>query len=128
MTAGLNTYFDVYRMESEADDEVGGAQVTGTLIYSRIPGRIQEQEPEQLVLQQGLETTKIFDVLLYDKYPTDLNIIERDEVEVVAPYNHHYKDDRFRVIGARQSSLHPSDRRGNLRLTVTRSEKAHASQ
>jgi len=128
MTAGLNAKFDVFRMESVGDDEVGGAQVTGTLIYSRIPGRITEQEPEQLVLQQGLETTKIFDVILYDKYPIDLDIRERDEVEVVAPYNHHYKDDRFRVIGARQSSLHPSDRRGNLLLTVTRSERAHVNQ
>ena len=128
MTAGVNTRFNVYRMESVGDDDVGGAQVTGTLIYERIPGRMKEQEPEQLVLQQGLETTKIFDILLVDKKPVGMDIRERDEVEVVAPYNHRFLSDRFRTIGVRSSSLSPSNRRSNLLITTTRSERAHVNQ
>lgn len=128
MTAGVNVWFDVYRMESAEDDVVGGAQVTGTLIYERIPGRMKEQEPEQLVLQQGLEVTKIFEILLVDKKPIGMDIRERDEVEIVAPYNHHFLSDRFRAIGVRNSSLNPSNRRANLLITATRSERAHANQ
>jgi len=128
MTAGVNTRFNIYSMESVGDDDVGGAQVTGTLIYERIPGRIKEQEPEQLVLQQGLETTKIFDILLVDKKPIGMDIRERDEVEIVAPYNHHFLSDRFRAISIRSSSLNPSNRRATLRLTTTRSERAHGNQ
>jgi hypothetical protein len=128
MTAGTNVYFDIYRMESASDDIVGGAQVTGTLIYEHIPGRMKEQEPEQLMLQQGVEVTKIFDILLVDKKPIGMDIREKDEVEVVAPYNHHFLSNRFRAIGVRSSSLNPSNRRANLLITATRSERAHANQ
>lgn len=128
MTAGTNVYFDIYRMESEVDDDVGGAQVTGTLIYTRIPGRLTEEEPELLVLQQGMETTKIFTVLLLDRKPIGMDIRERDELELIAPYNHYYKEARFRVIGAPRTSIHPSDRRATLRMNATRSVRAHANQ
>ncbi|MBD3268442.1 hypothetical protein GF373_17380 [bacterium] len=128
MTAGLNTFFDVYRMESSSDDEVGGAQITGTLVYTRIPGRLTEKSVEDLILQQGVEFVKTFSVILYDTYPIDLDIREQDEIELIEPYNHHYKDDRFRVIDSKISSLHPSDRRANINLTVTRSERSHANQ
>jgi len=128
MTAGLNVRFDVFRMESVIDDEVGGAQVTGTLIYNRIPGRLTEENPELLVLQQGLETTKIFTARLLDQKPIGMDIRERDELEIIEPYNHYYKDDRFRVIGTPRVSIHPSDRRATLRMNVTRSVRAHANQ
>ena len=128
MTAGTNTRFDIYRMESAGDDDVGGAQVTGTLVYERIPGRMKEQEPEQLVLQQGLETTKIFDILLADKKPIGMDIRERDELEIVSPYNHHFLSNRFRAIGVRSVGINPSNRRANLLITATRSERAHANQ
>jgi len=125
MTAGLNARFDVYRMESATDDEVGGAQVTGTLVYSRIPGSLMENSPNQLLLQQGVETVKSFGIVLEKG---TANILERDEVELVSPYNHEYLNDRFRLVGIQYQSFHPSDRRKYLVCSATRSEVAHANQ
>lgn len=125
MTAGLNTRFNIYRMESSSDDEVGGAQVTGTLVYSRIRGSIQEESPDMLLLQQGVETTKTFSLLIGDG---NLDIREHDEAEIVAPYNHEYLNDRFRLIGVRYQRFHPSDRRKYLICNATRSVRAHDNQ
>jgi len=131
MTAGLNVYFDIYRMQSSSDDEVGGAQITGTLLHERVPGRLTAQETEPLLLQQsgqGAEFSKIFIARVKQKFPDGLDVKEQDELELIEPYNHHYKGSRFRIIEEPTPSLHPSDRRGTLRMTVTRSEYAHANQ
>lgn len=125
MTAGLTARFNIYRMESTTDDEVGGAQVTGTLVYSRIPGSLMENPPDQLLLQQGVETRKSFGIVLERG---TAEILERDEAEIVAPYNHEYLNDRFRLIGIQYQSFHPSDGRKYLVCSATRSQVAHVNQ
>ena len=59
MTAGTNLRCIILRYTEGDDDIVGGATVTGTVVYADIPLRLEEQPVQQLLLQQGLETEKI---------------------------------------------------------------------
>jgi hypothetical protein len=125
VTAGLVLKLKVWRYTYAPDDVIGGAQPTGTVAYSSIDARMHGIEPDQVFLQQGLEVAHTFRLVVR---PASLLIYERDEVEVIAPYNHKLLGKRFRVDGVIESNFHPSDARSYLILNVTRSDRAHASQ
>lgn len=124
MTAGMNLRLRVWRMEMDADDAVGGAMVTGTPNYDWVGARMEMARPDLLLLQQGLETEKIYTVLVH---PANLDIRERDEVEVVFPPHHPFLHERFRVRGVQYPSTHIDESRGYLLLYVSRSEIAHGT-
>lgn len=125
MIAGLNFLFKVWRMTPGTDDYVGGASITGTVVYDNIPGRMQEFGGELVLLQQGLETLSIFNVTLM---PGNLDIRERDEIEVVEPFDHPEFGNRFRVIDSSNTDLNVRDPRNYMMLTVSRSDRAHTEQ
>lgn len=125
MTAGINCRTSIWRWTYDEDDSVGGAEPTGTFVYRDIGTFLQEQPVEQLLLQQGMETPRIFNATIY---PGWLTIYERDEVEVITPTDFAYYGDRFRVIHARPSSHNRRDPRSYMMLTLTRSERAHEHQ
>lgn len=125
MTAGFNLKGRVWRIAFPADDDIGGAQSSGTVIYNHIDFRLHAIEPDQMFLQQGLETIRTFRATIRDHR---LLIYERDEIEVTWPPDHHYYGDRFRVDGNMESNFHPRDARGYLIGNVSRSERAHANQ
>ena len=125
MTAGRNMRFQVWRMIADADndDEVGGAQITGSMVYDNIWGRMQGNMPSQLLLQQGLETKRTF---IINVRPATLLILEADELQVKSPSTHLYYGTRFVVDGVTISNFHPGDKRGYLLLNCSHSEVAHA--
>lgn len=123
--AGLNCSINIWRFDQKDDDDVGGAIYSGTLRYTKIPCRIQAQPIEQVLLQQGLETNKTFDAIIV---PGTLAVYERDEIEVIAPCDHPYYKDKFRVESVRYSDNNPRDPRAYIMLTLTRSVLAHAQQ
>ncbi len=123
--AGLNCRVDIYRINYGDDDDVGGAVTTGTVQYQGISARIQPSSPEQLLLQQGLETNRTFQATIV---PGTLTIHERDEIEVVQPTDHAYYGDRFRVIGVQASDLNRRDPRNYMILHLSRSVRAHSKQ
>lgn len=123
--AGQNCRGNIWRIGWGADDRVGGAVTTGTLEYQNVYARFQEQPEEQLILQQGLETTKIYKATIV---PGTLDIRERDEFEVSQPLDHFYYGLRFRIINARPSDFNKRDPRNYILLTMTRSERAHDNQ
>lgn len=123
--AGYNMRFAVYRISFPSDDTVGGAQTSGTLVYDQVQGRFQAQPTQQLLLQQGLETERTFTALVI---PGTLTIYERDELEVIEPYDHPYHGQRFRVVHPRYSDLNPRDPRNYILLDLTRSVRAHGNQ
>jgi len=127
MAGGLNLRVDVWRMTTGDDDTVGGASITGTVVYSGYPMRIQAAEEEQLFLEQGMETVRVFTGVAQMR-GADTVFYERDELEVVFPYNHPYADDRFRIISMRYSDLQPGDPRANVIMKLSRSVRAHGSQ
>ena len=123
MTAGLNIRVSIWRMSEDADDAVGGAMTTGTVAYQDIYARLTLRRPSQIMLEQGLETDKIGDILLQGR---NLTIYERDEIQVVWPLTHEFYGDKFRVMG-----VQPSSRRakyGPKQYTVSRIVRSRSQQ
>ena len=125
MVAGLNLKIRVWRMGNLDDDEVAGARISGTVSYESVYARFEQPAPNFLLLQQGLEVT---DTIQCTCRPPNLNIKERDEVEVIFPLNHPLYGKKLRITSIQLSDLHPSDSRGKLILFLTRSDYAHANQ
>jgi len=125
MVAGLNLRMKVWRMNALPDDDVGGAKLSGTVAYDSIHARFEQPQPNFLLLQQGLE---VQDTIQCTCRPPNLDIKERDEVEICFPLHHPLYGERLRVVSVQLSDLHPSDSRGKLILFLSRSEYAHAHQ
>lgn len=125
MTAGFNLKVDVWRLSFPSDDIVGGAVVTGTVVYHNIKGRMTEEKSSPLLLEQGIETERIFNI---DIRPASLIVYERDEIEIVFPLTHWHYRQRFRVIGVKHPSMHATDSRDFLTLTLRRRDRAHVQQ
>jgi len=125
MTAGLNVHARIWRISFPVDDSSGGALPTGTVSYPDILGRLNQAKPNFLLLQQGMEIDDIFE---FETRPPAMEIYERDELEIIYPTNHVYFGKHFRVVGVRRSSMHPSDSRGFMILTLRRWERAHVQQ
>lgn len=123
--AGSNCRVNIYRITWDDDDIVGGAIITGSLQYHNRPAFLQANEEEQIILQQGLETDRTFTLTIV---PGTLSINERDEVQVIAPYDFPYYNNRFRIRGIRYSSHTPRDPRSYIILQLSRSVRAHTRQ
>lgn len=125
MVAGLNVRFRIWQMNEESDDYVGGASISGTCMYDNVLGSIQQLPTSQVFLEQGLETHKVFQILLV---PGNLNLFERDELELVQPTDHWYVNNRFRVIGVQPARNLPRDPRNYLIVQAHRKVISHAQQ
>ncbi len=125
MMAGVNCLLSIWRWSFTSDDDTGGAAPTGTYVYRDVRAFLEEQPEEQLLLQQGLETQKVFKARITPGY---LTIYERDEVTVVAPSDHYYYNKRFRVTNVRPAVMNRRDPRAYTLLTLLRSERAHVRQ
>lgn len=122
MTAGPTIKFTVWRMNQNDDDYVGGAMLTGTSVYLNLEGRMQASPDDQILLQQGLETVRTFNMNVTGHW----TIYERDEIEVTFPPNNPYINKRFRIVSVRYSDF--SDPRRYMMLALQRSVKSHREQ
>lgn len=125
MVAGFNVRFDVWRMNTDSDDYVGGAMITGTVVYSYVPGMFQTLNTQQRVLGQGLEYDKPGFVLLQ---PGTLDIRPRDEFQVVAPTDHIQYGKKYRCVDITYSHHNRRDPRCYIMAAISRSERAHTQQ
>lgn len=126
MTTGLNLKISVWRMGTVGpDDAVGGAISTGTVVYESVEGRLSQASPSQIMLEQGLEVDTIWTCRVR---PPNLDIRERDEIEITWPPLHPHLNDRFRIRGVRRTSMHPRDGRGFIDLTLSRIERSRSIQ
>lgn len=117
MPAGLNLRARVWRMSELVDDVIGGAVLTGTVLYESIYARIQPLKSTEAQVIQGLEWDRI---LRCEVYPNTLDIRENDELEVIWPPQHYYLNTRFKVWKVQRDGLHPLDRRNIMELTLVR--------
>ena len=122
MTAGNNLKVSIWRMTPGTDDYAGGVSITGSVVYSNLRARMQANPEEQVLLQQGLETLRTFNMEVTGHW----SIRERDEAEITFPPNYPYIDNRFRVVGVRFSDF--NDARKYMILSLTRSMRAHTEQ
>jgi hypothetical protein len=122
MPAGYNTYGRIRRYDYEEDDQIGGANPTGTVIYENIPMRIESVEPTMALLEQGLETPHFYRTALGYKAP---NVKENDEVEVTLPITSWYYGYRFRISSVRHPSMGANDPRAQTVIIMRRMDEAH---
>lgn len=124
MPAGLNQVARLIRFSYPADDSVGGAVPSGTIVYENLFIRIKSEEPTLALLEQGLQTPTIYTGLLF---AGNITIEHNDQVEVVAPQNSWFYGKKFRVIGVQRSSNHPAQDRNQIRVTLRRYEESHSN-
>lgn len=123
MTAGLNLKLKIWRFQFIEDDDVGGAQPSGTILYENISARKAMNLPEVMMNEQGYESEKISKYIVY---PATLLVKERDEIQITSPSSHVDYNKFFRISGGvERMSFHPKDRRGYLMISTSRSEVAH---
>ena len=120
MRAGNNLSARIWRFSYPADDSVGGALPSGTIIYENVQARLQDTSPIAAFAIQGVETNKIHQA---EVYPGTLDIREYDQFEVVSPPNHPWVSLKMRIDTVQKPNYHPGDPRGFLLLTMVRSTK-----
>lgn len=111
----LDVQLALYSVDNQADDEIGGAQVTGTFVRNDVWANLQEAPVNPAILQQGLEVARIFDCWLQ---PINLDVQPGDELEVVAPSDHPFYNRRLEVVKTNQPALHRAFRIGFLELQL----------
>lgn len=130
MPAGLNIWVNVWRF-SYFDDEDGGSVPSGTVVFANLPSRRidrllrSRKLPELDMLDQGLETTH-YNMFMF--IPSNIDVRENDEIQIVNPPNHQDYLQFFRVITLAREGYAPSDPRGYLIASTKRSVRSHAIQ
>jgi hypothetical protein len=122
MPAGFNIKVRVWDMKNNPDDRVGGAVITGSILYDQLDARLHPDPPNDLLLQQGIEVEYIWNIYLR---PATLVLEERDEIEVVHPSNHPEYGKRFRVKGIQRTGYHPDDSRGMCFIKASKVKYGH---
>ena len=120
MRAGHNLLVSIWRNTYPRDDSVGGALPSGSVVYENIQGRIQSATPIPAFAMQGVETNKIF---IGTFFPGILDIQEYDQCEVTSPPNSPHFGLKYRIDTVQKSSMHPSDPRSQLIVTMVRATK-----
>jgi selenophosphate synthase len=122
MPAGYNAIAKILRYDYRDDDDIGGASPSGTVLLDSIWCRIEPIEPTMALLEQGLETVKLFRTTL--DYNAK-NVKENDELVVTAPIGSIYRDKAFRLISIQHSSLRADDPRSHVLVVMRRRDEAH---
>lgn len=125
MPAGFNLRGRIWRMYTDGrDDDVGGSVPSGTVIYDNIFARLSPLDPTMALLEQGLETTEIYNgVFQYPALPlyTPFAVRHNDQFEVLWPPINIHVNKKFVFIGVQFQSY--DDQRqylvGQLRRLVT---------
>ena len=129
MPAGLNLLAEVWDFNydlGQGDDEIGGAQPSGTILYSQIELRIQSQKPTPALLEQGIVGISTYIGLIRDR---TLDIENNNEIRVTAPVNSPYYNKYYRILGDPQrTSMAASDSRGYLLVSLQRVERGRTIQ
>lgn len=104
MPAGLRFNIDVTRTITLGTDEVGGAIVTGTLVYHNIPGSVTANKSSVLLREQGLETEPTYELTTHSK---GIVLYEEDLIQVICDPSHPYYQKKFRITGVQVSKRIP---------------------
>lgn len=125
MPAGTNYLVKIFRPTTPVDDIVGGAIPVDTLVHDHLLARIEARRPTMALLEQGLDTIKLF--------VADLSWIAKDTKEndllyVFEPVDAPYAGLKFRIISVRLPSLRGNDPRSHVQVTLRRWSDNHTNQ
>ena len=126
MVAGMRLFVRLHTITADDDDDVGGALITGTATYLRLPATINYHKPSRMLLEQGVEVKRMADIMVQ---PGRLAVYEGDEWEIVGPDGHEDVGVRFGIDSVARTGLGPNDGRGRfLVCTCTRHEPGRGTQ
>lgn len=125
MVAGQNIRSTIWRITEGQDDYVGGATITGTVVYENVLTRFESEPEDQIFVAQGLETLRTYKATIV---PGTLDIKERDELEITHPFDHPYYGKIFRITSMQYSTHNRRDPRNYILLQLVRSVRAHTVQ
>lgn len=125
MTAGLNLRGDVWTF-THNNSPVGGAMPTGTITYRNAELRISPNKPTLALLEQGLETPRIYSgVLSPTASASTFSLTENQQIQITwPPISEHYLK-FFVVIGVQPASM--QDARKYWLITLRRLETANSN-
>ena len=123
--AGYNQLARVWRFTYPNDDSIGGSVPSGTIIHDSLLVRIEAIKPTMVLLEQGMETVKLFKTAV--SYIAK-DVKENDELVVYEPQESFYANQFFRVISVQHASLRPNDPRSQVTIVMRRREDAHTLQ
>ena len=119
MSAGLNSKGRIWSF-TYADDSQGGAVPSGTILYENVYARISEKKSTQALLEQGLETPTLLDVIFLPGYmQLQSNYVYEDLLPASPYYNQ-----KFVLVGVHQPSLNDRGRK-YVAGTMRRFDQAH---
>lgn len=125
MPAGYNQLARIIDYNYPSDDSIGGSQPSGTILYDNVLVRVEPLKPTMALLEQGVETVKLFETAISAKAK---EVKENNELVIYAPVESEYINQHFRIISVRHPSLRPNDPRSQIILIMKRHEQAHALQ
>jgi hypothetical protein len=120
--AGLNQVCRLIRFSYPADDSVGGAVPSGTVLYANLDIRISSQKPTMALVEQGVQTISLFNAMLFEG---NAEILHNDQIEITAPSMGWYYGKKFRVVAIQRSGNHPYQERNQIKLLLRRWEQSH---
>lgn len=124
MLQGLNATCTIQRRTQAADDVVGGAVISFVDVYTNVKCRISAIRPSYIdVTDQGIETQKIFQVLIW---PANYTIYEGDKLVITSPATHDFFNEEFLTISTLIDSIEPADDRRHIELYVNRYERSRS--
>lgn len=105
MTAGLNLKVNIWRF-TFANDAVGGAMPSGTVLYTGAEARISPLKPTLALLEQGLETPTLFTAVIAPTYLSAGTFVlnQNYQVEVTSPPISEYYNKKFVIIGVQPAA------------------------
>lgn len=119
--AGQVTKGRILRFSYPADDDQGGALPSGTVTYDPVYARISEQRTTQALLEQGLETRNIYNVVFTPgTMRLQANDVYEDSYYAASPYY----GMKFVIVGVHLPSVMDAGRR-YISATLRRFDEAH---
>jgi len=118
---GLNSVIQILRKTSNIDDDIGGANNTGTAVYSDVPARIEDVAPLAESLAQGLEAVKVVQVAFRN---TGQDVWEQDIVLVTSHSDSPHYNEFLKVLKVQRDSLRRVTGKAHIELYCERIEKS----
>lgn len=123
---GMNLIVRIYRQSYPQDDSIGGAVPSGTVLFPRVWGRLQQETPTMVLLEQGVETVKLWMGVLTNDAK---GVREHDILEVYEPPESPYYGEKFAIVSVEyMGGMRANDPRTQIRIVCKRREIAHTNQ
>jgi len=118
---GLDCRVLVSSHYNDEDDAIGGAVLTGTVLFEMVAARIEDVPTEMQALLQGIITDQGYYVSLY---PASLGIENNYTITVQHPHSHPLYGIPLRIRQVTRTSSSRTDR-GHIELLVDKIHEDH---